>query len=300
MSWYFLTKIKKFFIRIGIGILPFRNKKFLRKKWLAMADKEYLRRYLYALYETDKNTDEVKSNIIWTCWLQGEENAPPIVKACINSIRRHNPSKTVIVITAENLQTYADIPDYIIQKWRKGIITNTHFSDILRVCLLYQYGGIWLDATVFLGTLIPKEITEAPFFAYHSRTFLRIFPKVLGANSWFLVSTAKHPMMSGMRLLLFTYWQYENQLIHYFLYHLFFDLMVENNDLCRKLWRKTPLYYDDKKVEALYEKLQTKFSKRTYNKIIKASPIQKLSYKYDKPVQKIKNTFENYILQTEE
>lgn len=300
MSWYFLTKIKKFFIRLGIGILPLKNKKFLRKKYLALADKKYLRRYLYALYEMDKDTNSIKPNIIWTCWLQGEENAPPIVQTCINSIRLHNPDKTVIVITAENLSTYIDMPDYILKKWHQGIITNTHFSDILRVCLLYQYGGIWLDATVFLGDTIPDAILKAPFFAYHSRTFLRVFPKVLGNNNWFLVSTAKHPLMSGMRLLLLTYWQHENHLCHYFFYHLFFDLMVENNDFCRQLWEATPLYYDDEKVEALYENLQQKFGKRLYNKIIKESPIQKLSYKYDQQPRKYKQTFEDYILQTKE
>ena len=300
MSWYFLTKIKKFFIRLGIGLLPLKNKKFLLKKSLALTNKKYLRRYLYALYEIDKDTDGAKPNIIWTCWLQGEENAPPIVRACLNSIRLHNPDKTVIVITAENLSTYIDIPDYILKKWHQGIITNTHFSDILRVCLLYQYGGIWLDATVFLGAAIPDAILKAPFFAYHSRTFLRIFPKVYGANSWCLVSPEKHPLMSGMRLLLFTYWQHENQLCHYFLYHLFFDLMVENNDFCRQLWDEVPLYYDDEKIEALYENLQQKFGKRLYNKIIKESPIQKLSYKYDPQQRKYKQTFEDYILQTKE
>lgn len=293
---YFITNIKKFIIRTGIGVLPLKNKKFLRKKMLLLADKEYLKRYLYALDNINKTVDnKPKEDIIWTCWLQGEENAPPIVKACINSIRRTYPQKKLIIITSDNMHQYADIPEYIYDKWRKGIISNTHFSDILRVCLLYQHGGTWMDATVFLGNTVDESIMQASFFAFHSRTYLRTFPKILGNNSWFLHSVPQHPLMAGMRELLFTFWQHENRLIHYFLYHIFFDLMVENNTFCQDLWQKTPLFYDDEKVEALYLNLANKFSQGQYHEIIRQSPIQKLSYKYP-PLDASTQTFEQYIL----
>ena len=296
MSMYFITKLKKFFIRTGIGLLPIKDKKFKRKKMLLLADKAYLKRYLYVLDGIKKSISDMPfDDVIWTCWLQGEENALPIVKACINSIRRTYPNKKLIIITSQNIRQYADIPEYIYQKWQKGIITNTHFSDILRVCLLYQHGGTWMDATVFLGNAINPEIMQAPFFAFHSRTFLRSFPKILGNNSWFLHCVPQHPLMSGMRALLFTFWQHENQLIHYFLYHIFFDLMVENNAVCRNLWEETPLFYDDEQVEALYLKLSDEFSEELFREIIKRSPIQKLSYKY-LPITGEKLTFEQYIL----
>ncbi|MBR1841613.1 MAG: capsular polysaccharide synthesis protein [Alphaproteobacteria bacterium] len=293
---YLPTKIKKQLVRFAYNFSFAKDKKFKRKKALAMLDKKYLRRYLYALDNLPKEIKpEPKEDIIWTCWLQGEENAPPIVKACINSIRRTYPQKKLIIITSENIRQYADIPTYIYDKWHKGIITNTHFSDILRVCLLYQHGGTWMDATVFLGDIVDENIMHAPFFAFHSRTYLRTFPKILDSNSWFLHSVPQHPLMTGMRALLFAFWQNENQLIHYFLYHLFFDLMVENNAFCRNLWQQTPLFYDDEKVEALYLNLLNKFSLSQYQEIIHQSPIQKLSYKYEKP-QTDFITFEQYIL----
>ncbi|EHH8168934.1 capsular biosynthesis protein, partial [Escherichia coli] len=34
-----------------------------------------------------------KVNKIWICWLQGEDNAPDIVKKCIENIRVHNSEK---------------------------------------------------------------------------------------------------------------------------------------------------------------------------------------------------------------
>ena len=33
------------------------------------------------------------SNKVWVCWFQGYESAPPLVKACINSMHRVMPEK---------------------------------------------------------------------------------------------------------------------------------------------------------------------------------------------------------------
>ncbi|MCW1667925.1 capsular polysaccharide synthesis protein [Campylobacter jejuni] len=37
------------------------------------------------------------------------------------------------------------------------------FSDLLRVSLLNNYGGIWLDAGMFLSGEIQKEILDQDF-----------------------------------------------------------------------------------------------------------------------------------------
>lgn len=43
-----------------------------------------------------------------------------------------------------------------------------HFADYLRVCLLYKYGGLWLDATIFCADRIPEDYFEVPFFTCKS------------------------------------------------------------------------------------------------------------------------------------
>lgn len=75
----------------------------------------------YLSYADDTVSIPKCEPVIWWCWLQGLESAPPIVKAC-----------------------------YILDKWKAGIISNTHFSDILCLELLTSRGGIWVDATVFV------------------------------------------------------------------------------------------------------------------------------------------------------
>lgn len=86
---------------------------------------------------------------IWVCWWQGEDDAPPIVKACISSIRRAAHGHVVIVVTEKNYKNFVNIPEWVIERFKKGAISKTHFSDILRLALLAQHGGMWLDATFY-------------------------------------------------------------------------------------------------------------------------------------------------------
>ena len=88
-------------------------------------------------------------NRIWVCWWQGLDQAPEIVKACVESIRKHAGDRTLTIITEENYKNYVSVPAWIEEKYRAGIITRTNYSDLLRLSLLAQYGGIWLDATFF-------------------------------------------------------------------------------------------------------------------------------------------------------
>ena len=99
--------------------------------------------------ESYKSLPHVHSNKVWVCWMQGMENAPEVVKVCYQSILDNFKDREVVLITAENVSEYAEFPDYVIDKYKRGIITHTHFSDILRLELLNRYGGTWIDATMF-------------------------------------------------------------------------------------------------------------------------------------------------------
>ena len=102
---------------------------------------------------------------IWVCWLQGLEKAPDIVKKCVDSLRRHSNGRQVVVVTLENYKQYVSFPDYIEEKFSKGIITYTHFSDLLRAALLYQQGGLWVDATILCIKDIPDCWFESDFYS---------------------------------------------------------------------------------------------------------------------------------------
>lgn len=86
---------------------------------------------------------------IWMCWWQGQEKAPDIAKKCMESVRKNASGREVVVITEKNYKEYVQLPQWLEEKYRMGIISRTHFSDVLRMHLLATYGGMWLDATVF-------------------------------------------------------------------------------------------------------------------------------------------------------
>lgn len=51
-------------------------------------------------------------------------------------MERYIKNREIIVITKDNF------PNYIIEKFNKGNISIQQFSDIIRVYLMYNYGGI--------------------------------------------------------------------------------------------------------------------------------------------------------------
>lgn len=89
------------------------------------------------------------ANKIWICWWQGIENAPEIVKACVDSIKRNAGKCEIILITDDNCKDYVSFPDWVEEKRKAGVFSRTHYSDLLRMNILSKYGGIWIDSTFF-------------------------------------------------------------------------------------------------------------------------------------------------------
>lgn len=85
---------------------------------------------------------------VWSCWLQGWENAPDLAKACLASWKRNLDGVEIVELDEENYTQWVRLPEYIVGKYRKGRIPAAMFSDLLRLELLVEYGGVWIDSTV--------------------------------------------------------------------------------------------------------------------------------------------------------
>ena len=103
--------------------------------------------------ESNTNTADEK---VFVFWLQGESKMPPTVHACFESVKKQCGAKRVILIDNNNLGEWVTLPSSVLSKQKTGDISLAHFSDIVRFCLLEQYGGWWLDATVFLSNHLPS------------------------------------------------------------------------------------------------------------------------------------------------
>ena len=109
-----------------------------------------------------KRTDKV-----WFCWMQGLDSAPKVVNVCYHSLKKNLKGKEIIVITNENIHDYVTFPDFIEEKFKKGIIPMAHYTDMLRLELLIRYGGTWIDATVYCSdNLYPEELLDCDLFVF--------------------------------------------------------------------------------------------------------------------------------------
>ena len=81
---------------------------------------------------------------VWSYW---EGPMTPLVEMCISSWDKHlAPSGwAIVVLTPETLNQYE-----IIKPKSFECLTPTIKSDVIRLSLLYGYGGLWLDASVYL------------------------------------------------------------------------------------------------------------------------------------------------------
>ena len=284
---HYIIALQKPFLKI-IAKLKYKEKakwKRFYRDILTAKQKRYLARYLFALSEQPRIVEGKENKTIWFCWLQGEKNAPPVIAKCLQSIRKYCPDYKVVILTWDNITKYADIPNFIYEKHKKGMITNTQFSDLLRLALLTQNGGMWIDATVFLTEPLPTEISQAEFFAFHSDNYVH-------SNSWLIKANTGNIVLEKLKRLMFAYWQTETKMLDYFLYHLFFDLLIEKDDECAQIWSNVPLLYDDRyDLEYSYF---APYDERKWQRLKRKTSIHKLSWKYKK--QPTENCFLAYLL----
>lgn len=169
------------------------------------------------------------SEPIWICWLQGEENAPPLVKKCISSIRRNAGSHPVHLLTEENLSSYVTLPLYILEQYKNGHMKPAHFSDIVRMALLYQNGGLWLDATIFCAKPIPQWYFERDFFSCKGPVRESNYISKYRWTSFVLGGKTGSLFYKLMQAFYFSYWKKERAAVDY----LFMDYFIELS--CHKL-----------------------------------------------------------------
>ena len=165
---------------------------------------------------TKKYHETFKKIPVWVMWDQGFENAPDLVKVCINSIKEHIPQDIaeLILITNKNLDKYLELPDYILSKLYKK---PTAFSNIIRAALLYNYGGMWIDSTYIIMNDFPKEIFQKDFWALKKNYHYLNNKNFIDFSYNFMYSKPENEMIGFIYSMLCNYWKNYNYQKHYFL-----------------------------------------------------------------------------------
>ncbi len=275
MNNYLLFRTKRKIKLFGISNIVIKD---LQKHQITLDYLYKLNKSFIESYNTD-NKKRTFSKKVWICWLQGIESAPLLVKKCFDSVKKAFDGYEINVITNDNYMKFVDIPNYINEKKNSGVISYTHFSDILRAELLSKYGGIWLDATVFCTTdTVPKYLFDSDLFVYKEVNLNRNDDVPIVASSWFIKSNSNNPILLLTRDLLRNYWKNSNVLIDYYLFHLFFTLSTKKYD---SEWNDLMLF-NNANPHIMQFELLNKYDNKRIEYYKKISDFHKLSYKINK------------------
>lgn len=218
---------------------------------------------------------KIENKNVWICWWQGIDNAPKIVKLCHDSVCKWMDGWNIIVIDRYNYHKFVSFPDFIIDKWNNGTISNTHMSDLLRLELIVRYGGLWIDATTLMTGPLPSYVTNKTFFVYRNGWMDH---EMINMASWLIYSFETHNIMLEETLnLLYIYWKQNNYIKNYFLLHIFFRMV---SDAYPEVWSNVN-YINHIDQHLLINECKKKSSKERINEILNLTSVHKLTYKED-------------------
>ena len=235
-----------------------------------------------------------RASPIWIFLWQGIENAPVIVKKAVDSIINHRGSHVVRVLDKNNLFDYVQLPEFIYSKFEQGKISIVHLSDIIRVSLLQQYGGIWCDATLFFIDDIPDEIYG---YSWYSVKFPNSGKQFVSEGKWsayFMASCPNGLIVTLLKNLFYAYWQRYNSLIDYFLVDYALKFAYDHLDNVKRLIDDVPQNND--KIFWLMENLNEKFSECKIQEIKETTFMFKCNYRVE-PETDSDSNFAHYFVE---
>lgn len=213
---------------------------------------------------------------IWILWWQGEETAPELIKACINSTKRNANGATVTVITKDNVKGFINIPDYILEKKEKGWISFAQLSDIIRFLLLEKYGGLWLDATVFTAKAIPDSYFSYPFFSQHTKWQKTCFVQHNLYHGFIIGSKPHAKLVSFAKEMFLEYWKTHDTLVDYLMID--YIIMIAYNEFPDIKEEIDSLPYSSERLYDLVHMLNKPYEENEFKKLCNDCIFSKLDW----------------------
>jgi Capsular polysaccharide synthesis protein len=207
---------------------------------------------------------------VWSYWDGPEAEAPRLVRACFEQLRRVHPDARIL--DAEAARELVPMPRVIARRLEDR---PAHRSDLIRVALLERHGGIWVDATAY----VPRGLTE-PVTAKLRAGALYLRWGGQQISNWFIAARRGNPLIALQRAALEAWWGERDELPDYFLYHRLHEALIAEDPDARRVARAMP------RVSTIPSHLLQLAMLRPYDPdevqlILDAAMLQKLSYKYD-------------------
>ena len=293
-----------------VSLFKINNKKYEYFKYKHNVILIYLKKKLKKTISKYKNK---RNNIvsfnekypIWVFWWEGKENLPVICNTCYETIKYFSDGHKINFITKDNYKDFVNIPDYFIKKVEKKRYSLTFFSDVLRMCLLYEHGGLWLDLTV----LLTKQLQPLPEICSHLGFWVPkdngdIIQTCFGAKNWiiregrwlsFCIYTSKNNLLPEYaRELFFEYTRKFNKLIDYFLVDYIISIAYDTNIDIRVMIDSVP--DNNPKIHEILHRLNMnyEYNKKLFDEITEKNNFHKLNWKENFYENTEENKLTNY------
>lgn len=214
---------------------------------------------------------------------------PDIVKRCIKSVIDNAGTHKVHILDKKNIHDYINLPKIVLDKYSRGTITPTHFSDIIRMALLAKYGGYWIDATIFMtGTLVNYRL---PFYSIRKHKD-NGFPDCKDWSTYFIACGKNNTYIKIISEYYIWYWSNHDYIVDYFLLDYSIAMLFRNLPKFHEEIVRIP--FDNENVHEMQKNLNSMYSDKLWNRLINTK-YNKLSYKI---ILKSGNTIGQRVLGT--
>ena len=288
-----LPKISRTLKRIrAIRNIPSQNK---TAKKLDNYIADFLNGKIEKFVAVPKKPELVGKKVLWQFWHQEiNETTPKIVTQCLNSVKKNSAGYEIIMLTNKNVNDYIELPDFVWEKLGKDRFNFAKLANLVRLYLLSAYGGVWLDATIYLTRPIEESLLQKDFFVFQrsktpppdANVYIKFDPlyfswhpkfQVRMLNS-FMIAKPDNKIVNDLLSILLEYWKKEAKAHNYFFFQICFNRMIQNDE-----WKNLNCEISG---DTCCHKLQTvaldKFDRRIYDEIAAKSNIHKLTYRFDR------------------
>jgi hypothetical protein len=147
------------------------------------------------VFRERKNYNQAPKRI-WTYW-DREDRIPKTVKMCMRGWAKWNPDYEIILLTKKNYKGYVTIPEELTSHPNFNDMP-ARFADLVRVWVLAEHGGIWIDSSIILKAplddwLFPKY---AEFSGFYIDGMTKTTPVI---ENWFFACNKGSPFVKKWR-----------------------------------------------------------------------------------------------------
>ncbi|WP_305751974.1 capsular polysaccharide synthesis protein [Mammaliicoccus sciuri] len=248
------------------------------------------------LKETIKDKPELtnKKNV-FLYWNTGWDNPPIMIQSVKKQVEKIFFDCNIVFLDDKNYLNYLNPETTKFPRNLDILKTNSiaHWSDWLRLSLLKEHGGLWIDATAFPNEKLRDTIntinnTDAKVWTQRAIGNYQI-------SNWLIYSKEKNNYSISLMLAAINLWlENHESFFEYFHFHTYWYFLCQIDIEFKEQWKNTP-HMNSAATFQLWKKSQEIVNNEEFNNLFNSTYIHKLNASY-KQNNIIPDTVADYLV----